>query len=441
MNPLNLFIALLLGATAAALSYAFQAVINFSEQLRLEYPEIILALPILFIITVIIKKKTLYFPHKVKDLNEMTGQKNFFWNRWKAFYHFVGAGLSHMFGASVGREGVIVLTTTGIVRLFNMSLPYWGPVAASIGFAAITGNKWVGVVFLIEMYTTNFSQKIWTFFGAWTAVLILESVKFPHLLSPVAIPDSDSYLKRFFFIFILGVLIGYLSRGYKKSYFFLSDFFAKKNIIWALGMSLVVGYALYNPVLRPLQSLSLDVLERFSSGSLIFEHDMQLIFFKLAFTLLCVSLGFFGGEYVPLVLVGCGLGTVTAQYYGESLFLGSVLGAFAIFAGVTRLKWTAIILCTSLMGPSMFIWVYIFYTVVHSFAGEKSIYLEPRLNKFKFMNFQFGGFPGGGQAGGPGGFGTGGFPGGFNPENFRKPAERDVGGSRGEDPEKPKLIE
>lgn len=430
MNPLNLILALVLGAAAAGLSYGFQAVINFSDKLRLEYPQIVLGLPILFIITVLLKKKTLYYPHKVKDLYEMTGQKNFFWNRWKAFYHFFGASLSHLFGASVGREGVIVLATTGIARLFNLSLQYWGPVAASIGFAAITGNKWVGLIFLIEMYTTQFSQKVWTFFGAWVAILILQSLKFPHLLSAVTIPETDSWLKRFFFIFLLGVLIGYISRSYKKGYFFLSDFFAKKHIVWAILMSAALGYALYNPDVRELQSLSLDLVERFSSGSLLTAYDMQMVLLKMVFTLLCVSLGFFGGEFVPLVLIGVGLGVTGAQYYGESLLLGSVLGAFAMFAGVTRLKWTSVILCLGLLDYSMFIWVYIFYSVVHSFSGDTSIYLQPQLNKFNFMKFQFGGFPGGGQ-GGFGGFSTGGFnPGGFKSAN----TERNVGEGTGEDP-------
>lgn len=397
MNPLNLILALVFGVAAAAISYGFQAVINFSDELRLQYPQIILGLPMLFILTVLLKKKTLYFPYKVIDLNEMTGQKNFFWNRWKSLYHFLGASLSHLFGASVGREGVVVLTTTGVARLFNLSLPYWGPVAASVGFAAITGNKWVSLIFLIEMYSTQFSQKVWAFFGAWIAVLILQTVKFPHLLSAVVIPDTDSWLKRFVFIFLLGLIIGYVSRAYKRSYFFLSDFFSKKNIAWALVFSLVLGYALYNPVLRPLQSLSLDLLHTYSSGAMMTELDMQMILLKLVFTLFCVSLGFFGGEFVPLVLVGCGIGATAAQYFGESLLLGSTLGAFAIFAGVTRLKWTSVVLCATLMDISMLFWVYVFFSVVHSFSGDKSIYLEPRIGpKLNFMNFKFGAFPGGG---------------------------------------------
>lgn len=393
MNPVNLVLALLIGVAAAAVSYGFQAVVNFSESLRDQYPQIVLGLPILFIITVLLKKKTLYYPYKVKELYEMTGDKTFFWNRWKSFYHFLGASLSHIFGASVGREGVIVLTTTGLVRLFNLSLRYWGPVAASAGFAAITGNKWVGIIFLIEMYTTQFSQKVWAFFGAWIAVLILQSFKFPHLLSVVSIPDGDSWFKRFAFIFLLAMLIGYLSRAYKSSYFFLADFFAKKNIIWAIVMSLAVGYALYNPVLRPLQSLSLDLVSKFSSGSLMIESDMQLVLLKLVFTLFCISLGFFGGEFVPLVLVGCGMGAVGAQYFGESLLLGSTLGAFAVFAGVTRLKWTCVVLCASLMDYTMFLWVYIFFSVLHAFSGAQSIYLEPQVRKaFNFASFQFGNF-------------------------------------------------
>lgn len=400
MNPLNLFLALVFGVFAAAICYGFQTVINFSEELRLQYPQIILGLPILFILTVILKKKTLYFPYKVKDINEMTEPKNFFWNRYKAFYHFLGASLSHLFGASVGRESVIVLTMTGIAHFFKFNLRYWGPVTASMGFAAITGNKWVGIIFLIEMYTTQFSQKVWTFLGGWVAILLLQTLNFPHLLSAVIIPETDSWIKRFVFIFLLGLIIGYLSRAYKRSYFFLSDFFTKKNIVWALIFSFVLGYALYNPVLRPLQSLSLDLLYKFSAGAMITEMDMQMILLKLVFTLFSVSLGFFGGEFVPLALVGCGIGATAAQYFGESLLLGSTLGAFAIFAGVTRLKWTCVVLCATLMDISMVFWVYVFFSVVHSFSGDKSIYLEPRSRpKINFMNFKFGAFPGGGPTG------------------------------------------
>lgn len=400
MNPLNLFLALVFGVFAAAICYGFQTVINFSEELRLQYPQMILGLPILFILTVILKKKTLYFPYKVKDMNEMTEPKNFFWNRYKAFYHFLGASLSHLFGASVGRESVIVLTMTGIAHFFKFNLRYWGPVTASMGFAAITGNKWVGIIFLIEMYTTQFSQKVWTFLGAWVAILLLQTLHFPHLLSAVIIPETDSWIKRFVFIFLLALIIGYLSRAYKRSYFFLSDFFTKKNIVWALIFSFVLGYALFNPVLRPLQSLSLDLLYKFSAGAMITEMDMQMILLKLVFTLFCVSLGFFGGEFVPLALVGCGIGATAAQYFGESLLLGSTLGAFAIFAGVTRLKWTCVVLCATLMDISMVFWVYVFFSVVHSFSGHKSIYLEPRSRpKINFMNFKFGAFSGGGPTG------------------------------------------
>lgn len=416
MRPFNLLLALLLGVAAALLCYGFQAVINFSATLRIEHPQVVLGLPILFLLTLALKKKTLYYPYKIKDLGEMNGQKTFFWNRFKVFYHFLGASLSHIFGASVGREGVIVLTTTGVVRFFSLSLVYWGPVAASIGFAAITGNKWVGIVFLIEMYTTQFTQKIWTFLGAWTAVLILQSLNFPHLLASVDIPNTDSYFKRFIFVLLLGVVVGFVARFYKKSYFFMSDFFSQKNIVWGLAMSLVLGYALYNPVLRPLQSLSLDVLEKFTSGSLIFEHDVQFIIFKLLFTLLCVSLGFFGGEYVPLVLVGSGLGAYSAQFFGESLLFGATLGAFAVFAGVTRLKWTAIVLCTTLAGFSMYVWVYLFYSIVLSFSGDESIYFDARDNKTRFMNFQFRRFQSG-----PDGFG--GFSGGFGHSKSATPSE------------------
>ncbi|MFN3453513.1 MAG: chloride channel protein [Pseudobdellovibrio sp.] len=380
----HLFFSLLIAIIAASITYLLIFLISESHDIRTEFPWLVLAMPIVALINWVLKKRTLYYPYKVKDLHEMQSSDTYAWNRLMPIYHFIGASISHLFGASVGREGVVVLTTTGAVRTMNLSLSYWGPIAAAAGFAAITGNKWVGLIFIFEMFNTTLSQKVWTFIAGWIAVLILQSLNVPHLLPHISVPDANSVITRFLFVIVLAFICGWMARFFKFGYHAVSDFLKKKSYVWIVLISAVLGCMLYPESMRSLQSLSSDKIDYFLSGAVLNESDAGLIILKLVFTMLFVAIGFFGGEYVPLVVVGTGVGVFLAQHFGESIYFGAALSAFALFAGVSRLKWTMIVLTVSLAGLSHSIWIYIFYTLVVSISGDKSLYFERASKQFSY---------------------------------------------------------
>ena len=379
MNPRNLFLSLFLGSIIGSLTYAFFYWIQLAQNYRNQYPQLVLAMPIILILTFLTIKKTFYFPKKVIELYEAQEQRPLFWNRFTSAYQLLGAGFSHLVGASVGREGAVVVMATGLSTAFKLNLQYWAPVLAAAGFATAVGKPFIAVLFIIEMYRTHFTQKLWSLVIAWVAVLSVETLNlyftpdasFIHLLPKLTIESSTSIWNRLFFVIAVGVLMGLISKFYKIIYEKLNTYFKFSKIkVLPVVMSLFVAVFLFQNNFQYLQSLSFDLIGQ----HLNFNVDINQVFLKLLITLICVSLGFFGGEFVPLVVVGTGYGLWFSQMTGEHPTFGILLGSFGIFCGITRFKWTAIALALSLSGVGYFFWIFICYSLCINFCGENSIY-------------------------------------------------------------------
>ena len=287
-----------------------------------------------------------------------------------SFWHFVGTGLSHLVGASVGREGALVLISSGLVRLLRLSWMSWGPVAASIGFATVVGHFWVAPIFMIELFYTNFRQKIYALLGAQAAAVVFDSFHMEHLIPDLSSRADFGFFQKFFFVFVLAFLAGSCMRLYKKIYFELSDYFAKHSIFIRLFVSLLLAVFLFQPELRRYQSLGLLEISYISQN---ISHLPDVII-KLFVTLISVSIGFFGGEFVPLVFSSLHLGNLVSQWMGFDVVMGTYLAAYLFFAGATRLKWTSYLLLLSLVGVSWWFWAYVLTSLTVSFSKEKSLY-------------------------------------------------------------------
>ena len=379
MNPRNLFLSLFLGSIIGVITYTFFYWIQLTHILRSQHSVLVLAIPIVLIITFVTIKKTFYFPKKVIELTEAQEQRPIFWNRFTTVYQLIGAGLSHLTGASVGREGAVVVMATGLSSAFKLNLQFWAPILAAAGFATAIGKPFIAVFFIFEMYRTYFSQKLWSVVTAWVAFLSVETLNlyftpdstFIHLLPKLTVQESTNIWNRLFFVITAGVLLGFISRFYKITHERLQTVFkSSKAKVLPIVVSLLVAIILFQKDFQYLQSLSSDLITQ----HLNLNVNIDQVFLKLLLTLICVSLGFFGGEFVPLVVAGTGLGLWLSQMLGEFSTFGILLGSVGLFCGITRFKWTAIAIAISLSGMSYFFWVFICYSVCINFCGEKSIY-------------------------------------------------------------------
>lgn len=380
---------LLIGLASAGLYLGFNQCLNYFDHLREQYPWIVFGLPIVFGISYYLRHKTLYFPQKISDLEEsQSGESLSIWNRKMSLFHYAGACLAHLSGASVGREGVIVMATSGLMTFVNWNLQFWIPVSAAIAFAVVTGSKWISVVFMIEMYVTNWQQKVLGFIGAWAGLLLLETFKSDQLFHIIDFKDQSLLGDRLLFCLTLAVLCGFLAQGYKKLYFYLSSGYKKKLIVSFL---IVCGLAfvMYQDSFRSLQSLSLGMIQYYVNTAQYAPNDLMLIALKVFLTAFFVGLGFFGGEYVPLAMAGASLGVYMSHVFHVPVWFGLSLGAFLILSGVTQLKWTFLFLALILSDWNYIILFYFTFSIANRIAGDESLYFKNPRRKQIFQTNMF----------------------------------------------------
>lgn len=373
-NPFfDIAISLLLGACIGFLTTAFikvlQSINEAQVALNLSEPFHLLIIPPALALIYYIKRNTLFFPVKIEQLvNEKSSD---YWSWAMLPIHFIGTVVGHAAGLSLGREGAAVLFSAGFVRVFRLSWRHWGAVAASIGFASILGQYWIAPIFLWELFgPTRLTQKTYALLGSMVAVLIGQYFQVPHLFLEFQAEDTLGFFTKFIFLFGFAFLMGYIMRFYKKTHRTLGDYFFKSHFALRLLTAVLLMAVLYYPEARKYQSLGLLQF----SDLMHFEGSLVSAFVKLLLTLVSTSLGYLGGEFIPLVYAGTHLGAVFFSYFGHSLQLGGAFGAFVLFAAGTRLKWTSYFLLLSLLGFSWWFWAYFVMAVAVAFSGPESLY-------------------------------------------------------------------
>lgn len=285
-------------------------------------------------------------------------------------FKLIGTLLSHLVGASVGRESVAVLMSAGVVRIFQLPWNFWGPIAMGTGFAAVLGNPWIGVIFVMELFKTSVKQKVFLLMSSYFAFLLMQTLRVPHLIPAIEIQSDTGFFKTLGFILALSISVGFLMRAYKWAYLRLSFFFRERSIFVRLGFALILAAFLAAPQLRAFQSLGLSQIEDLEKLKIGF----QIPLLKLMLTLFSVTLGFWGGEFVPLVFIGLHYGASLADLMGYQSIVGAYFGCYLFFAAATRLKWTSFFLILGVMGFSWCFWLLLLINVTVGFSGEESLY-------------------------------------------------------------------
>ncbi len=362
--------ALFMGLVSGLTIVLFFKVLDWIQIFHSTHRHYIFLLPFVWLILKLTKKMTLYFPVSINEIYSTTPLTYKYWNKFSFFFNFAGSVLGHFSGASIGREGVAVSLTSSLAQLFRLDWMYWRGIVVASSFGIATGSPWIALVFLFEVFNSNLNQKILTLIMAWVGCLIMQNFQVPELLPKFFVLGVNSFGDKLFFVISAAIIIGIVSRAYKAIYFNLKNRFDQQSIWLSLGLIFLTSIILFNPQFKDIHSLSLPQFNQLISG----DMSVDFIFHKIAFTLFFVSMGFWGGDFVPSVLIGSGLGIILAKYFSIDPTFGLMLGSFAFFCGLTRLKWTALTLTALLVGFHQLIWMYLFLTICRWFSGQSSIY-------------------------------------------------------------------
>lgn len=370
---INILLTLLFGSVIGVLTFFFMKALTEIELLQNHYnqghPYHLVLIPVVLLVIHFIKKRTLYFPTRILHLsNEVSSQ---YWDVLMTPIHFLGTLLGHVSGVSIGRESAAVLYSAGLVRLFSLPWIFWGPVVSAIGFSAIVGQFWIAPIFMFEMFgRTSRTQKVYSFLGAMLAVTIIQALAGHSLFGDLELQMQVGFFHKFFFLLFFGASAGYLTRVYKKIYETLATYFNARPISVRILFSMLLALFLFRPEFRKFQSLGLIQISDITQLSGSFFDAIS----KLFFTLFATTLGFLGGEFIPFVYAGVHFGQSFFALFGHNSLTGAALGAYLLFTGATRFKWTGYFLILNIMGLGWWFWAYLVVSSTVGFSGPGSLY-------------------------------------------------------------------
>ena len=266
--------------------------------------------------------------------------------------------LSHLGGASVGREGTAVQMGAGIADTLaawtrptpedRRALLFCGIAA---GFAAVFGTPVAGAVFALE-----FMRKAsWSFIpclaSAWGADwLARNAFGAPH--SDYRLPfGPDLGTDTFLWAAAIGVAAAAAATLY------LLALRLRGRIEAAFPspyLRVVVGGVFIVVLLLPeggrnFAGLGLEIID----ASFLSILPPPVFVLKIVITAACVVFGFRGGEVTPLLAAGAALGSALGAWIGLPAAQCAALGMVSLFAGAGKVPLTGIALAAELFHPMM----------------------------------------------------------------------------------------
>jgi len=287
--------------------------------------------------------------------------------------------LSHLGGASVGREGTALQMGGAIAdqfsRLISLDTSERRTLllcGVSAGFAAVFGTPIAAAVFALEFVR----RRSWAFLPclatAFLADLIGRKLFFAqHADYRLPVP-ADYDLGGLGSALALGAACGLLAR----LYVFLSRREAAKPNPEPYARIFFTGTlfsaAIYFHHSADLTGLGLPVIE-----SALVEPAAPLTFiFKFLFTIICVTAGFRGGEVTPLFFVGVTFGSAAAVLLSLPLSICAALGFVAVFAGAGAVPLACAVMACELFGWSIGGYALVACAISWLVAGRKGLYDE-----------------------------------------------------------------
>jgi H+/Cl- antiporter ClcA len=339
----SILIGLLSGLSGAALSLPLDFVTGFHSL----HPEWVFALPLFGAILAHFGER-----FRTQDLASLLAVRGF------PIWITLSSLLSHLGGASVGREGAIVQLSAGVSlrvlpRLgFNPDPASWLRIGVAGGFAAATGVPLAGAAFSLELFDRTSKRVILlTWLAAFTGAHALKLIG-AHPLAFATLPSLSFGLSPLLASGLFGVLCGSMARAFQslkskteRRVQGLPFSPATRGFLGGLLLCLL----LLPESTRSIRGLGLATLEAAFASTL----PPTLPFLKLGLTVLSLAVGFRGGEFIPLVFMGVTAGNLLSDLIPLPVALLPALGSVLVFGAAARMPLTALLLAIGWFGPEI----------------------------------------------------------------------------------------
>lgn len=282
--------------------------------------------------------------------------------------------LSHLGGASVGREGVAIRLGRSVAETLSQ-FPFFGRaglsgllilrVGSAAGFAAVFGTPVSSVVFAYEAFRTQSSQ-LGNESGSvaidWMSVFCVGSAAalshfFAEHLFFVTHPQwlvepFNLSWKVFAFLLLLSLAFYWFAKAHLKILEVLSARLAQRRAL-TMMIAFLLSCLLFTSFVAPYRNLGSHFLDSFfSPQAQTATAGVWDWLFKWLATVASVALGFKGGEVTPLLAIGALLSCALSALIGVAAKPIAVAGFSGLFAAVLRVPLTGAVLAIEVFGWS-----------------------------------------------------------------------------------------
>ncbi|MEY8443387.1 voltage-gated chloride channel family protein [Lactococcus ileimucosae] len=296
--------------------------------------------------------------------------------------------LSHLFGASVGREGVAVQIGATIGHTLGGKLASKEAqkvlliTGMAAGFAGLFQTPIAATFFAIEILMVGKIEYIALFpalvasYVASTTSHALGLEKFSFAVNTDLNLDAITLLK----LLVVALCFGLVGRLFAQGLSFMKSYMMLKlsnpyRRILIVGLMLSLGLIFIH--LDRYAGLGTNLISMSFNGQPINAYDWIL---KLLFTVLSISAGFQGGEVTPLFAIGASLGTSLALLLGLPVGLIAAAGYVSVFSAATNSYFASIFIAAEVFGYGSVQYILPLVTIAYILNGNASIYAQGKLN-------------------------------------------------------------
>ena len=316
---------------------------------------------------------------------------------WMGPVAYIAAAISHLTGASVGKEGVGVQIGLAIGEFFTRierkfawrghygREDYYLMTGSAAAFGSLFGAPIAGILFGLMFATPDilrldalFPGLVSTYSAVYVALKLgIHKMEIPDFMElPATVNNLITVALFAILIGLLARLFLYLLAKFRKG---VEDKFGSKILSALIPGTMVTLFSIIIFIFTDsfdYNGLSLDLLYRAIDGRGV---PLYTFILKALMVFLSIAAGFVGGEVVPLLVTGGTFGYAFASVLGLETSPFAVLGAIGMLTGGTNLPLVCFALAIELFSysePGL-----LFMTVALSYlaSGDKGIYHHQKI--------------------------------------------------------------